>query len=78
MLFVGPSYHLNARVADVQRVVNMMPVVNEVAGSKTFAYLDSIPGLTAFSTPEATVAYLLTYGYDYLLTHDGQRIEVTA
>lgn len=47
--FVGPSYTLNTRKADVQRTVNMFPVANEVAGGKSAAYLESVPGLVVFS-----------------------------
>lgn len=50
--FVGPSYTLNTRKADVQRTVNMFPVANEVAGGKSAAYLESVPGLVVFS-PDA-------------------------
>jgi hypothetical protein len=49
--FVGPSYHLNTRKADVQRTVNLFPVMNEVAGGKTGSYLQSVPGLVEFSGP---------------------------
>lgn len=48
--FVGPSYELNTR-ADVQRVVNLYPVANEVAGGKADSYLESVPGLDVFSEP---------------------------
>lgn len=47
--FVGPSYQLNTRKADVQRVVNMLPVMNEVPGGKSAAYMKSVPGLEVFS-----------------------------
>lgn len=47
--FIGPSYSLNTAKADIQRSVNLFPVTNEVAGGKTEAYLQSIPGLDAFS-----------------------------
>jgi len=46
---VGPSYVLQNRDADVQRSVNLFPVVNEVQGARSVAYLDSVPGLTVFS-----------------------------
>lgn len=48
--FAGPSYTLNTREADVQRTVNLFPVVNEVAGGKADAYLESVPGLDLFSS----------------------------
>ena len=51
--FVGPSYQLNTRKADVQRTVNMFVVRNEVAGGKSQMYLESVPGLNIFSEPVA-------------------------
>lgn len=52
--FVGPSYELNTRDADVQRAVNLYPVANEVIGGKAESYLESIPGLDVFSAdPDA-------------------------
>jgi hypothetical protein len=53
--FVGPSYQLNTRKADVQRTVNMFVIKTEVAGGKSAIYLESIPGLTVFSEPVAAV-----------------------
>jgi hypothetical protein len=50
--FVGPSYSLDTRKADVQRSVNLFPVANEVAGGKTAAYLQSAPGLDLFATSD--------------------------
>lgn len=50
-LFVGPSYNLNTRKADVQRVVNMMPTPVEAAGGKSNSYLAPVPGLSEFSEP---------------------------
>lgn len=47
--FIGPSYSLNTRKADVQRSVNCYPVANEVAGGKTGGYLQSVAGLDLFS-----------------------------
>lgn len=47
--FIGPSYSLATRKADVQRTVNMFPVMNEVVGGKTPAYLQQVPGLDLFS-----------------------------
>ena len=72
--FVGPSYVLNTRKADVQRAVNLMPVVNEVPGGKNVAYLDSTPGLTTFSDPSAQYAALLWTEGGYLLQENGGRI----
>ena len=48
--FVGPSYQLNTRKADVQRTLNMYVVVKEAPSGKTIIYLKSTPGLTVFST----------------------------
>lgn len=62
MSFVGPSYHLNHRDADVQRSVNLFPVVNETPGGKNFAYMESVPGLTAFSGGNETGFILLEDG----------------
>ena len=72
--FVGPSYSLNVRKADVQRVVNLMPVVNEVPGGKNVAYLDSTPGLTVFSDPTDEYAALLWTEGGYLLQENGGKI----
>jgi hypothetical protein len=63
MSFVGPSYNLNTRGADVQRVVNMFPVVNEVKGGKNFAYLDAVPGLVRFSVRAGDAILLEDEGY---------------
>lgn len=72
--FVGPSYELNVRKADVQRAVNLIPVYNEVPGGKSVAYLDSVPGLSAFSTDTTvTGAILLESGF-YLLQESGFKI----
>lgn len=74
--FIGPSYHLNARKADVQRLVNMHVVVNEVAGGKNVAYLDSTPGLTLFSDVPAVegLGYLLMEDGAFLLLESGGKI----
>jgi len=68
--FVGGSYELNARKADVQRAVNLCPVVAEVAGAKSVAYLDSVPGLTTFSFPDDMVR--ITEDSEYRFTLDGE------
>ncbi len=47
--FVGPSYKLNTRRADVQRVVNLYVAPNESGSSKTPTMLKSIPGLVQFA-----------------------------
>ena len=72
--FVGPSYTLNARKADVQRAVNLMPVVNEVPGGKNVAYLDATPGLTVFSETVAIYAALLWTEGGYLLQQNGGKL----
>lgn len=74
MSFVGPSYVLHARKADVQRSVNMFPVINEINGGKSVAYLESVPGLTPFSTDATVTGAILTNDGFYLLTEDGFRI----
>lgn len=72
--FVGGSYELNVRKADVQRAVNLFPVMNEVPGGKSIAYLDSIPGLMAFSVDtKVTGAILLESGF-YLLQESGGKL----
>ena len=71
--FVGGSYGLNVRRADVQRVVNMCPVSNEVPGGKAVAYLESIPGLVQFSA-SASSSFLLWETGGYLLNQNGTRI----
>jgi len=48
---IGPSYDLATPKADVQRTVNMFPVMNEVVGGKTGAYFQQVPGLDVFSEP---------------------------
>lgn len=47
--FIGPSYELTTRKADVQRVVNMYPMLIASGTGKSPALLQSIPGLTLFS-----------------------------
>lgn len=47
---VGGSYMLDVRQADVQRTVNMFPVVNESGTPKQTKYLKQIPGLRLFGT----------------------------
>lgn len=74
MSIVGPSYQLNARKADVQRTVNLFAVQNEAPGGKAVAYLDSIPGLTPFSTDAVVTGFILLENGSYLLTEDGFRI----
>ena len=49
--FVGPSYQLNTRKADVQKTVNMFVAIREMPSGKTQPYLKSVAGLTVFSEP---------------------------
>jgi hypothetical protein len=46
--FVGPSYTLSTRAADVQRSVNLYPAPIESGSGKSAYMLQSIPGLTVF------------------------------
>lgn len=48
--FVGPSYNLTARKASVQRAVNLYLSGMEAQG-KSPVIMNSVPGLTLFSTP---------------------------
>jgi hypothetical protein len=77
MRFVGPSYSLQHRKADVQRVVNLMPVVNEVPGGTTVSYLEQVPGLAIFSLAylEGSI-YLLLENGNYVLQEKGGRIRI--
>ena len=52
--FVGPSYDLKRRKADVQRSVNLMPTKVENASGKNAMFLKSVPGLTVLSEPVAS------------------------
>lgn len=65
-MIVGPSYQLQHLKADVQRSVNLYPVVNEVSGSKSVAYLESVPGLRRFSGRPGD-ALLQEDGVSYIL-----------
>jgi hypothetical protein len=47
--FVGPSYTLNTRVADVQRSIGMYPAPIESGSGKAQFMLQSVPGLTVFN-----------------------------
>ena len=53
--FVGPSYALDFRKADVQRSVNLYLDVIESRTGKAPAVLQSIPGYSLFATPGAEV-----------------------
>jgi hypothetical protein len=48
--FVGGSYALAVRTADVQRAVNLYPALVESTSGKAPAILESIPGLSLFAT----------------------------
>ncbi len=76
MKFVGPSYHLNTRRADVQQTVNMFTVKTEAPGGKSVAYLDSIPGLRQFSTSLGDGGFLLLESGGFLLLESGGLIEL--
>lgn len=47
--FVGGSYELRRKKADVQRSINLMPTLIESGSGKAAMYLKPIPGLRAFS-----------------------------
>ncbi len=78
MKFVGPSYHLNHRKADVQRTVNMFTVKTEAPGGKAVAYLDSIPGLRVFSASLGGTGFLLLESGGRILLESGGRIKLEA
>ena len=46
--FVGPSYVLKTRKADVQRTINLMPTAIESGTGKAGMYLEPVPGLRPF------------------------------
>lgn len=48
--FVGPSYTLNARTADIQRSVGMFPAPVESGSGKAQFMLQSIPGLVSLNS----------------------------
>jgi hypothetical protein len=53
--FVGPSYDLKVRKADVQRSVNMMPTPIESGTGKAKVFLKPVPGLREFSAGDGDV-----------------------
>lgn len=63
-MIVGPSYTLNARKADVQRCVNLMPTPLEAPGGKSQMYLAPVPGLRQFGTDEAPLLTTRFFAYD--------------
>ncbi len=48
--FVGPSYDMDARSFDVQRTINMYPIVSEVGTSKSTTALRKCQGLQLYTT----------------------------
>jgi len=46
---VGPSYDMDARSFDVQRTINLYPLMTEVEGSKSVSALTRTPGLSLFA-----------------------------
>lgn len=48
--FVGSSYDMEARSFDVQRSINLYPILSEVQGSKSVSALKKTPGLSLFTT----------------------------
>lgn len=57
--FVGPSYDLRSRPADVQRTINLIPVPLEPGNEKTAWVFKDVPGLRAFSTLGAPIRGIL-------------------
>lgn len=48
LAFVGPSYQLSTRRADVQRSINLVPTLVESGSGKAAVFLESVPGLRVF------------------------------
>ena len=71
---VGPSYTLNTRKADVQRAVNLFPVINETKSGKSVAYLDSVPGMNEFSTGITELGVILLESGGKVLQENGAYI----
>ena len=63
--FVGPSYDVKVRKADVQRSINLMPTPVESGAAGVF--LKGVPGLKVFGVTES-----------YLLQESGERINLEA
>lgn len=61
--FIGPSYRLDDRKADVQRSINLMPTQIESGSGKTDVFLEPIPGLRIFSVYGVAASYFSSY-YD--------------
>lgn len=63
--FVGPSYDLAVKKADVQRSVNLMPTPIESGMGKAPMFLKPVPGLTQFSgVPDAGCPPLILEKFD--------------
>lgn len=58
--FIGPSYQLDDRKADVQRSINLMPTLIESGTGKTDVFLEPVPGLTVFSVPQEIYYVIVT------------------
>lgn len=79
--FVGPSYNLANRKADVQRTVNMYPQKVESGSGKAQFILRSVPGLTerSNSTTLTSVQGAIAYGDTKLYAVIGNRlIDITS
>jgi hypothetical protein len=51
--FIGPSYDVEARSFDVQRSINLYPVMAEVQATKSVSALRKVPGFSLFATAPA-------------------------
>lgn len=51
--FVGPSYDVEAKSFDVQRSINMYPIMAEVQATKSVSALRKVPGFKTFATAPA-------------------------
>lgn len=66
--FVGGSYLLQHRKADVQRSVNLMPTPIESGSGKSQMYLMPTPGLVVFTTADGTPSTEPVYDALYRFT----------
>jgi hypothetical protein len=72
--FVGSSYLMDARSFDVQRSINLYPLVSEVANSKSITALRGTAGLSLFATAGGGAirgAFSSTSGRGYVVSSDG-------
>jgi hypothetical protein len=77
--FIGGSYQLNTRRAEVQRTVNMVWKKPEGPGGKgNDGYLDSLPGLREFAASPGGTGFILLESGGYLLLESGGRIKLEA